>query len=90
MTKRKFHRTVIQVEVLSEDPLDRLINSEDPSCKSTQLSAIDYLITEGGCSGEVKTIREQELNGKQAAKAMLNQGSDPSFFNLDHHGDELD
>ena len=90
MTQRKFHRTIIQVEVLSEDPLDRLIDSEDPNCKSTKLNAVDYLITEGGCSGQVKTLREQELNGKQSARALLNQGSDPGFFRLDHHGNDID
>ncbi len=79
MTDRKFYRTIIQVEVLSESPLG-----------SVDLETLHHLITEGDCSGELKTVKEEELNGRQAAKALLKQASDPSFFQLTCHGNDID
>ncbi len=35
-------------------------------------------------------MQQEELSGKQAAEALLNQASDPSFFNLTEDGDDLD
>jgi len=46
------------------------------------------MITEGDCSGRVKTVLQEELDGKQAAEALLNQASAPSFFNLTENGDD--
>jgi hypothetical protein len=77
MTERKFHRTVVQVEVLSEAPIGPV-----------ELDALHHMITEGDCSGHVKTVLEQELDGKQAVEALLNQASDPSFFNLTAEGED--
>jgi len=48
------------------------------------------MITEGDCSGKLTTVLQEELNGKQAAEALLNQASDPSFFNLTEDGHDLD
>jgi len=67
MIKRKFHRTVVQVEVLSEAPL-----------VPVALDTLHHMITEGDCSGHAKTVLEEELDGKQVAEALLNQASEPS------------
>ncbi len=45
-------------------------------------------ITEGDCSGDWKVTKVKELNGKQAAKALIEQGSEPSFFGLTDDGED--
>ena len=79
MTDRTFHRTGVQVEVLSESPLG-------PVAWDT----LHHMITEGDCSGKLTTLLEEELDGKQAAEALLNQASAPSFFRLTNDGDDVD
>ncbi len=78
MSQRKFYRTVVQAEVLSGSPISQV-----------DLAALHYMITEGDCSGQVRTVLQEELNGKQAAEALLNQASDPSFFSLTENGDDI-
>jgi hypothetical protein len=79
MTDRTFHRTIIQVEVLSESPLGPV-----------DLDTLHHIITEGDCSGKLTTVREEKLDGKQAADALLDQASAPSFFNLTKDGHDID
>lgn len=80
MTTRKFHKRVIRVTVLSEEPIS----------EGLELDTIHQLITTGECSGEVDWKPDQVITGRQAAKALRQQGSDPSFFMLDNKGDEID
>jgi predicted metal-binding protein len=76
MTERKFYKTTIVFEVLSEEPL-----SGDES-----LELLHYKITEGDCSGRRISSNQEEINGKQAADALYAHGSEPSFFMLDDEG----
>ena len=76
---RVFYKTVIQVEVLSQEPIG------EPS-----LEQLAYNITDGDWSGASKIKSIKELTGKQAAKALIKQGSDPEFFQLDEKGNEID
>lgn len=77
---RTFWRTVLKVEVLSEDkPLT-----------DASLAEIEYAITDGDCSGVVRVESVKELSPKQAAKALVAQGSDPEFFLLDEEGNEIE
>lgn len=78
MTKRKFFATTLQVTVLSEEPFEW-----------ATLADVDSAITDGGCSGEVKRMGNRLLDGKQAAQALLAQGSAPSFFRLTDTGEDL-
>lgn len=75
----KAYKTIVQIEILSQEPIG------EPS-----LEAIAYNITEGDWSGvsEIKSVKE--LTGKQAAMALLNQGSDPEFFGLTEEGLDID
>jgi hypothetical protein len=76
---RKYFRTIVQVEVLSQDgPWD--------GPETHELGALNYAITEGDCSGAVTVISTEELSGPEAARALMAQGSDPEFFGLDHFG----
>jgi len=78
---RKFYKTIIQVEVLSED---------NPIGDYVDLADLAYEITDGECSGNVEVKEKIELTGKQAADALENQGSDPSFFRLDDDGNDVE
>lgn len=77
---RKFFRTVLEVEVLSEDPYD-------PTSKELEDVATD--ITTGDCSGDVQVkVANEVLDGPAAAEALRKQGSDPGFFQLTDEGDD--
>ncbi len=76
---KKFYKTVITVEVLSESPY-----------KETNLETIAFDIKDGECSGNVNITSEEELTSKQMVDALKNQGSDTEFFNLDEEGNDLD
>lgn len=77
MTERKFYKTTITFEVLSEEPIG-----------SVSLSDLEYMTTEGHCSGQFKDTIEQVLNGKEMADALTEQGSDTEFFELDEDGND--
>ena len=77
MTDRKFYKTIVQVEILSQEPIE-----------ITDLDTIHYNITEGDWS--LNVVSSKELNGKEAAGALLNQASDPSFFQLTKNGEDTE
>jgi len=74
-SKRQFHKTVIKVTVLSEEPYD-----------NTDIDQLAHDITDGDCSGDVEIVSSKVLTGRQAAKALQGQGSDPDFFRLTEDG----
>lgn len=78
MTIRKFYKTTVTVTVLSEEPLPPYM----------ELSDVAHAIKDGDCSGEVAFGEPEELDGKQAADALVAQASDPGFFRLDDDGND--
>jgi hypothetical protein len=77
--KKKYYRTIIQVEVLSEEPIG-----------DVSMSEIIHNAQDGDWSGKNTTItQDEELSGKQMAEALLDQGSDPEFFQIDEEGEEI-
>lgn len=80
MTDRKFYKTVIQITVLSEEPIP----------EELEVSDVIREMTDGGYSGFVHTISTEQLDGKGAALALSAQGSDPEFFQIDIDGNEVD
>jgi len=77
---RMFYRTVIQVEVLSEEPFS-----------FDNLNSIHEAITDGDCSGLVTTVIDNEnVDGPKMAKLLEEQGSDPSFFQLTNDGQDME
>lgn len=74
--KAKFYKTLIVLEILSEDmiPDDITIGDIIRECH------------DGAYSGVTISTDVKFLNGKQMANALLKQGSDPSFFNLTKDG----
>ena len=78
LSTRKFYKTRIVVEVLSENPLS----------EGLELDSVHWGITNGDWSGTVKWHPPQKLNGKQAAAALRKQGSDPGWFQLTDKGED--
>lgn len=73
---RKFFRSVLEVEVLSEEPVS-----------FNNLQEVHHAVTEGGCSGSIKVkIRNQSVTGVRMARLLEKQGSDPEFFGLTSSG----
>jgi len=75
---RKYFRTILEIEVLSEDtPFEGGFEELAVEC------------AHGECSGAVLKRETTEISGKQAADALTAQGSDPSFFFLDDEGEVM-
>lgn len=90
MTDRKFFKTVIKFTVLSEEPIPEGMNPRDGCLPPRSLENIANECMDGSWSMGNASNKETELNGKQAAEALLNQASDPSFFNLTEDGEDAD
>jgi hypothetical protein len=79
---RKFYRTVIEVEVLSEDFY---------AYGEKDLADIAYDITEGHYNGNVEVkVGNEVIDGPTAATMLIRSGSDPGFFSLDADGNEVE
>lgn len=73
---KSYYRTVVQVEVLSDEPVG------DPG----DLASLAY--TDGGWSAEVRcTVNNQQVNDVTMAALLRAQGSDPSFLIPDYEED---
>lgn len=70
---------MVRFEVLSEEPLEY-----------DSLSDLKYATHQGDCSGRFLADKRTTLNGKQCAKALLAQGSEPQFFAIDEEGNDLE
>jgi hypothetical protein len=77
--KRSFYVTKFVVTVLSEYRLT----------DGVELSAVDYAISDGDCSGEVEQFASKKVSAKVMAKLLKKQGSDPGFFQLTKDGKDL-
>lgn len=72
--ERKFFRTTITVEVLSEGaPMDTVFDLRD----------LHTAIVDGPCSGDIKITAVKELTPGKAAAELIKQGSEPEFFGLE-------
>jgi hypothetical protein len=79
-SNRKFYRTVIEVEVLSNQEFE-----------FDSLESVHEAITTGDCSGDWRTtLSNSQTDGPTMAKLLIGQASDPSFFGLDEEGNDLE
>lgn len=79
MSPRKFYRTVLMVEVLSEVPYNE-----------TNLAQIATDLNEGEQVGKVSiTSSNEEMTGKVCAVFLKEAGSEPGFFMLDNNGNDV-
>jgi hypothetical protein len=80
-SKRKFRRTVIQVEILSEG--DEAYDPED-------LGAVVADIATEGYSGAWEIARSEVVDGAEMATFLQEQATDPGFFQLDAEGNDIE
>ena len=80
-SKRKFYKTIVQIEILSETPYS-----------STDLEKINLDITEGSQSGKIQIITDsEEIDARTCAGKLLNEHSlEPDFFAIDEHGNDIE
>lgn len=79
-SERKFHRRIIIVDVISEEPLP----DEMP------LDNLRFEIEEGYSSGQIYFGRSLEVDAVTAAKILRKHASDSSFFRLTDDGEDVD
>lgn len=79
ISPRTFYKTIIPFEVLSEEPLP----------DDRNLAEIYEATINGDCSGRTLPSTETKLNGKEAAEALMAQGSAPEFFRLNDDGSDV-
>jgi hypothetical protein len=81
MTKKTIYRTVIMLEILTEEPIP----------DGMTLGDIDRECEEGMYTGKHETtVFNEPIKGECAAEAVRNQGSDPEFLGMDKDGNELE
>lgn len=56
----------------------------------SDLESLYYEITLGDCSGVSAVESEQKIDGREAVRALIKQGSDPAFFSLDEDGNDIE
>ena len=79
MKKRKFYKTRICFDVLSEDPIGPCMN----------LMAIVHECTDGDYMKGNYSEEETQISGKEMAKLSEEFGGEPRFFRLDKRGRSL-
>lgn len=78
---KTIYRTVIEIEVLSEEPIpdDMGLDEIQDECNEGSFSGIyDF------------KVKNQEVKGIEAVKLIKAQGTDVEFFQMDEEGNELD
>jgi len=81
MAKKQIYKTIIQLEILSEECIP----------DGTGIETIVHEMFEGDYSGESDWKETNTpIVGKEATKAIIAQGSNPEFFNMDNDGNEID
>ncbi len=79
MSKRKFYKKIVILEFLSEEPMPDFYN----------IGQMVFEAEQG--ENSMRTISEKDsvLNAKEAAKALIQQDSDPDFFRLTKNGQDV-
>ena len=67
--ERKFYRTTITIEILSEEEIG-----------DKSLSEINYEMQEGDYSGKIIKRKSEVVTSQEMAKLLIKQSSDPLFF----------
>ena len=81
MSKKTLYRTVIRVEILSENPFE----SNDLESINHEIHFADYPV-----AAAVNVVRNQKIVGKRAINLLKNHATDPAFFNMDEEGNDCD
>ena len=79
MSDKKYYKTTITLEVLSEEPIPSWMEAKDV------LNEMDN----GDFVGVTNEAAPKELTGKQMADELVKFGSKPEFFSLNEDGEEV-
>lgn len=81
MAKKIIYKTVIMVEVLSEEPIDSSMSLDqiEEECNTGSFSGMHSIV-----------VSNKPIKGLNAVKEMRKQGSDPDFFQMDENGNEIE
>ncbi len=81
MAKKTIYKTVIRLEILSEEPIPENMSIDDiqEECNTGSFSGIHDI-----------TVANKPIKGIAAVKEMRKQGSDPDFFQMDENGNEIE
>jgi hypothetical protein len=80
MTSRKFYRRVVTLEFISEE--------EHPG--AWEISDAIYDAREGDSSMQELSDKTEIVDGKKAAEILMEQGSEPGFFQLTKDGEDVE
>ena len=83
---RKFHKIVYKCEVL----VDNAAVAESMSMGLWRMDEVAHEIENGGSSGSFGVESVEEVDGPTMAKLLMEQGSDPEFFQLDEEGNDIE
>lgn len=79
--KKTIYKTVIQIELLSEYPID----------SSSDMSALINEAETGDLSMRtIDKVSNKPIKGKKAIEALAEHGTDLAFFMMDENGNELE
>ena len=78
-SKRKFFKTIIKVTVLSEDA----------AVAFDSLAGLGSFIMTGDGVGKTEVVKTERLAPSHAAQQLLRLGSEPEFFKLNSHGEDV-
>lgn len=79
-SERKFYKSIIQVEVISEEPMH-----------FDNLSDVVEEISVGDSSGMYNTVVQNEtIDAATVIHRIAAHDTDPGFFSLDDHGNDAD
>ena len=79
MSSNTFYRTILTVEVLSEEPVSDALSLADIAREGE----------DGSFSLDVTSQETTGVSSAEMATLLLAQGSDPEFFLLDEDGSDL-
>lgn len=79
-SQRKFYRSVVQIEILSEEPFDYASVSDIDLAISSCDHCCDGLVTD--------LVVNEEVDGVRMAELLIEHESDPEFFGLTADGED--
>lgn len=80
MSERNFYRTVIEIEILSQDPIPEKVSLEELASECEEF---------GAWSGKIQRCTLETVDGKKMANLLSSQDENPAFFGLTKTGEDM-
>ena len=79
MSKRRFHRTLIRVEVLTEDPIEGDLSTKD----------LFHLSEYNGAVSDTRVESREEIDALEMSRNLQDNGVDPDYYGLTKDGEDV-